>query len=81
MLAHSMERQTTDKWEDYILKAQEEWEELQACILLDNIQEGSLADDDDDNDDSNAQIEGDLCLMSPWGPLPGPRTSQDLRLF
>jgi hypothetical protein len=67
MLKHSMERQTMDKWEDYILEAQEEWEALQACILLDNIQEDSLADDDDDNDDSDAQIEGDLCLTSPPG--------------
>jgi hypothetical protein len=66
-LKHSMEWRTTDKWEDYILKAQEEWEELPAHILLGDIQEGSLADDDDNDNDSNAQIKGDLCLMSPSG--------------
>jgi hypothetical protein len=64
-LTHSMEWRTTDKWEDCILKAQEEWEELHACILLDNFQEGSLANNNDDNNDSNAQIKGGLCLTSP----------------
>jgi hypothetical protein len=65
-LKNLVERRTTDQWEEYISKAQEEREEVQARIL-DNIQEGSLADDDVDDDDSDAQLieGGNLCLTNP----------------
>jgi hypothetical protein len=66
MLKNLVKRQTMDQWEEYVSKAQEEWEEVQACILY-NIQEGSLADNNVDDDDSDAQLieGGNLCLTNP----------------
>jgi hypothetical protein len=58
------ERRTTEEWEDFIFKAQEEWEELQACTL-ENIQEGHNNDDQEDKDDDQLMEEGDLILLKP----------------
>jgi hypothetical protein len=54
---------TTAEWEDFIFKAQEEWDSVEAQTL-ENIQEGSLGDEDVD-DNSDDLIEGDLALSTP----------------
>ncbi len=51
------------EWEDFIFEAQEEWNSVEAQTL-ENIQEGSLGDDNV-NDDSDYLIKGDLALSAP----------------
>ena len=58
------ECRTTEEWEDFIFKAQEVWEELQARTLK-NIQEGHNDDDQEDEDDDQLMEEGDLILLKP----------------
>ncbi len=58
------ERRTMEEWEDFIFKAQEEWEELQAHTL-ENIQEGHNNDNQEDKDDDQLMEEGDLILLKP----------------
>jgi hypothetical protein len=58
-----VDRRTMAEWEDFIFEAQEEWDSVEAQTL-ENIQEGSLGDDNV-NDNSEDLIEGDLALFAP----------------
>ncbi len=53
------------EWEEFIFEVQEEWEELQAHAMLENIQEGH-GDGDQDNDNKDLfMCEGNLIVSKP----------------
>jgi hypothetical protein len=81
MTLRSGEQRTTAKWEEFILEAQDEWEEVQ-LRTLDNIQEDLGDDKQDDNKDDSIMWEGDLLMRShpsDWCP-PGDLDNQRIIL-
>jgi hypothetical protein len=59
------EWRTMVEWEESIFEVQEEWEELQAHTMLENIQEGHSDDDQDDDDKDLFMGKGNLILSKP----------------
>jgi hypothetical protein len=53
------------EWEEFIFEVQEEWEELQARAMLENIQEGHGDDNQDDDNEDLFMCEGNLILSKP----------------
>ncbi len=63
MTLRSSERCMTDEWEEFIVEAQKQWEEVQ-LRTLENIQESLGDDKQDNNDDDTLLWEGDLMLKT-----------------
>ena len=63
ILNSPLKQRTTAKWDYFIAKAQEEWEEVQAHAL-ENIQE-NLGDDDYDDEEDAIYFKGELTLSKP----------------